>query len=92
MLLLKLASAACHVSLLPSGELKHSIDEALADGNANGSPDTVQQQIHKLLKDNPVMLFMKGQPCACFHPSLTESILHHDVRSRCLVQLDAYLY
>lgn len=42
--------------LLP-GELKHSIDEALA----GGSEDTVEQRIHKLLQDNPVMLFMKGQ-------------------------------
>lgn len=42
---------------LLSGELKQSIDEALA----GGSEDTVEQRIHKLLQDNPVMLFMKGQ-------------------------------
>ena len=42
-------------SLFP-GELKHSIDEALA----GGSGDTVEQRIHKLLRENPVILFMKG--------------------------------
>ena len=41
--------------LLP-GELKQSIDEALA----GGCEDTVEQRIHKLLQENPVMLFMKG--------------------------------
>ena len=40
-----------------AGELKHSIDEALADGSAGN----VEQRIQKLLKDNPIMLFMKGQ-------------------------------
>lgn len=39
------------------GELKQSIDEALA----GRSEDTVEQRIHKLLRGNPVMLFMKGQ-------------------------------
>lgn len=68
-----------YVSLLSSGELKQSIDEALADGIANANADTVQQQIHQLLKDNPVMLFMKGQPYACSCPSLTEGNLHGNV-------------
>ena len=40
-----------------SGELKHSINEALAGGTGN----TVEQRIHGLLQKNPVMLFMKGQ-------------------------------
>ena len=56
-----------------AGELKQSIDEALADGGAgdgaDGSQDTVQQQIHKLLKFNPVMLFMKGDFLALTLPS-----------------------
>ncbi|KAL3162517.1 hypothetical protein ABBQ32_010174 [Trebouxia sp. C0010 RCD-2024] len=38
------------------GELKHAINETLGAGSA--AP--VEQRIHKLLKDNPVMLFMKG--------------------------------
>ncbi|KAL3141097.1 hypothetical protein ABBQ38_003453 [Trebouxia sp. C0009 RCD-2024] len=38
------------------GELKHAINDALGAGSA--AP--VEQRIHKLLKDNPVMLFMKG--------------------------------
>ncbi len=42
-----------------AGELKQSIDEVL-DESGQGS---VEQRIQKLLKDNPVMLFMKGAVC-----------------------------
>ena len=38
------------------GELKQSIEEALS----GGEQQSVEQRIQKLLKDNPVMLFMKG--------------------------------
>ncbi|DBB01219.1 hypothetical protein WJX77_007450 [Trebouxia sp. C0004] len=40
------------------GELKQSIEDALGESEPQG----VEQRIHKLLKDNPVMLFMKGTP------------------------------
>lgn len=38
------------------GELKQSIEEALG----GGEQQSVEQRIQTLLKDNPVMLFMKG--------------------------------
>lgn len=40
------------------GELKHSIDEALGQQ----SQQSTESRIRQLLKDNPVMLFMKGTP------------------------------
>lgn len=40
------------------GELKQSIDEALGESEQAHT----EQRIHKLLEDNPVMLFMKGTP------------------------------
>lgn len=44
-----------------AGELKHSIEEALG----KSEPQSVEQRIHKLLKHNPVMLFMKGKSALC---------------------------
>ena len=43
------------------GELKQSIEEALGQSDDSN----VEQRIHKLLNDNPVMLFMKGTHCNC---------------------------
>ena len=45
------------------GELKQSIEEALGSGQQQG----VEQRIQTLLKDNPVMLFMKGDSSPRWH-------------------------
>ena len=50
---------ACYAAA--AGELKQSIEEALGESEPQG----VEQRIHKLLKDNPVMLFMKGESALC---------------------------
>ena len=54
-----LQSNACHAAA--AGELKQSIEEALGESEPQG----VEQRIHKLLKDNSVMLFMKGAAALC---------------------------
>ncbi len=56
---LVLQGNACYAAA--AGELKQSIEDALGDSEPQG----VEQQIHKLLKDNPVMLFMKGESALC---------------------------
>ena len=43
-----------------AGELKQSIEEVLGQSDEGN----VEQRIHKLLNDNPVMLFMKGRLAA----------------------------
>lgn len=48
-----LIHSACY-----AGELKQSIDEALEEPQQQ--QQSVQSRIQQLLKDNPVMLFMKG--------------------------------
>ncbi len=50
---------ACYAAA--AGELKQSIEDALGESEPQG----VELRIYKLLKDNPVMLFMKGESTPC---------------------------
>lgn len=55
------SSVTFELILRLTGELKHSIDEALGQQSQQSTESRIQQ----LLKDNPVMLFMKGETCTC---------------------------
>lgn len=50
-------SGTSELMLRATGELKHSIDEALGQQSQQSTESRIQQ----LLKDNPVILFMKGE-------------------------------
>lgn len=73
-----------------SGELKHAINDALGAGSA--AP--VEQRIHKLLKDNPVMLFMKGGLLlpASNHATSVQLLAELTCVSACLMTRSCFSY